>query len=84
MKQPKHFNFNFLNKIKPKNLKLIRKGKEVEEEDSTNDRRIRKIENNDELFSLMDINSTKGLNQLITFWNFISKQMNMTKRRQGC
>ena len=55
-KQSGHFSFNCPNRIKPKNLKIIRKGKEIDEENQTNVRRIRKLEDNEEIFAVREIN----------------------------
>jgi len=70
-KQPGHFSFNCPNRIKPKNLKIIRKGKEIDEENQTNVRRIRKLEDNEEIFAVREINfmeEPKPRNNIIEFY----------------
>ncbi len=55
--QPGHLSFNCPNRIKPKNLRILRKGKEIEEEedDQTNCRRIRKVNRQNRFTRLREI-----------------------------
>ena len=53
-KQRGHRSFNCPNKIKPKNLRILRKGKEIED-NTTNLRRIKRVDNLKELPMLREI-----------------------------
>jgi len=78
-----HLSFNCPNRIKPKNLRILRKGKEIEDEsnDQTNCRRIRILKENIKPIMMREIAYEENLNKSPTFWNFISKLMKWKKRK---
>ena len=72
-KEPGHLSFNCPNKIKPKNLRILKKGKEIDEDsdtETTKFRRIKRLGRNEEFFlrEITQEENSKTKNNVIEFY----------------
>ena len=81
-KQPGHRSFNCPNKIKPKNLRVLKKGKEVdEEEEPSNMRRIRTMNNYEAVPSVKEITHEENQKVKPNILNFYIKTNDIEEKQ---
>ena len=78
-----HLSFNCPNRIKPKNLRILRKGKEIEDEsnDQTNCRRIRILKENIKPIMMREIAYEENLKQKSNILEFFIKTNEMEEKK---
>ena len=67
-KQSGHMSFNCPNKIKPKNLRVVRKGKEPEDDEYSNMRRIKKLRRSQVFDESVGANNSESKTNIMDFY----------------
>ncbi len=81
-KQPGHRSFNCPNKIKPKNLRILKKGKEIdEEEEPSNMRRIRRVNHYGTVPSVKEITHEENQKVKPNILNFYIKTNDIEEKQ---